>query len=673
MKHKPFSCQHCQKTFGRQDVLARHVKLHEVPASNDAVPVKVPRATPHGFSPGAAGDFNPLDFQDSSPIDEASNASTTGFRTHLDNGIDIGSSQPWNGSEDMLELLMSDFNTYWPVSLPVIQNPSQYLADPSLSSTVQGATGPGHQAMQQMSRLIADLAANLTAEIESTGITSAFLDTCMHVFFEKFTPSFPVLHKPTFLARESSSPLLLNIIALGSLFVGAKDAIHKGEALWRLAHTAVATSWQALMATKGPRDDCKGIQLVLTALLGQTYALLSKNESLRMTSQIFHGLGFYWARQCGMYVIREPQDDDIPSVTTSEAEKLEKWKKWATREVQNRAVLGHYVLDGQISQFSGYAACARHVTNPLLVPESDAAFAATTPDAWIAEMQKQRPRRRPLREVFVSIFSPGQLPMDAALSNFSIRVILEGLQSLASDVQEVNGPAVGTPSNQAIMRALIHLHNGRLAQSDPSAVENLELLVRWHSICLGIATPTSMLCRKLCAFYGIQQHLYAENNISINDLDLRVWTQSAGGLRALLHAIAVQDIVERLPLGRSHAIHLPAAIFSAATIYSAHCLAGSPTVVIPDLVQWQDVWSVEMSDMTMVENFPVFDTGVNAFLGGKLAVANQKTSTRNLLYDLNSVQITLGSISSRWGVSNEMEEILHRWINIANEEFRAAV
>jgi hypothetical protein len=67
------------------------------------------------------------------------------------------------------------------------------------------------------------------------------------------------------------------------------------------------------MATKGPRDTCNGVQLVLTALLSQTYALLSKNESLRMTSQIFHGLGFYWARQCGMYIIHEPSDTDIPS------------------------------------------------------------------------------------------------------------------------------------------------------------------------------------------------------------------------------------------------------------------------------------------------------------------------------------------------------------------------
>jgi hypothetical protein len=137
------------------------------------------------------------------------------------------------------------------------------------------------------------------------------------------------------------------------------------------------------------------------------------------------------------------------------------------------------------------------------MPESNFAFAATTPNAWVTEMKKTKSRRRSLREVFVSIFSPNQLPMDAALSNVSIRVVLEGLQSLASDIQEVTGPAIGTPSSRAITRALIHLHNRHLADSDRSPAENLELLVRWHSISLGIAAPTSMLCRKLCGFYGI--------------------------------------------------------------------------------------------------------------------------------------------------------------------------
>jgi hypothetical protein len=113
------------------------------------------------------------------------------------------------------------------------------------------------------------------------------------MFFVRFTPTFPVLHRSTFVFRECTHPLLLNAIAIGSLYLGPKDAVAKGEALWRLSHTAIATSvrltittlwtsililsqWQSLITHRGPYDPCNGLQLVLAALLGQVYAALSK-------------------------------------------------------------------------------------------------------------------------------------------------------------------------------------------------------------------------------------------------------------------------------------------------------------------------------------------------------------------------------------------------------------
>ena len=561
----------------------------------------------------------------------------------------------------MLDFLLSDFSTSWPLALPVMQ--FEPIPNPNMPALNQQA-GPGHFAMQQMSKLIADLSSSLTAEIESTGITSPFLDTCMHVFFEKFIPSFPVLHKPTFLVRESSHPLLLNIIALGSLFVGAKDALAKGEALWRLAHTAVATSWQALMATKGPRDECNGVQLVLTALLGQTYAILSKNESLRMTSQVFHGLGFYWARQCGMYDVERFNDGIVPGLDAPESEKLEAWRSWAAREVTKRSVLGHYILDGQISEFSGHPACTRHVTNSLFTPASESAFAATTVDGWILAMHLDSKRKSSFREVYVSLFSkePDSLAsLEQPLLNLTVRVVLEGLQSLASDIQ-ASGPAVGTPSKSDIAWALVKLQSERLLLSN-SSVENMELLVRFHSICLNLATPTTMLCQRLCRIYGIQQQLHRQVPISEPISTIQTWAQSIDGLRALLHAIAIQDLVERLPLGRSHAIHLPAAIFAVATIYSARCLAGFQTVLVPNTLPWEDVWGIPET----------FSGDVKAFLHNKPAEISCELTTRNLMYDLNSLQITLSSISLRWGVSYAMDDILHRWIVMANESAQTTI
>jgi hypothetical protein len=67
----------------------------------------------------------------------------------------------------------------------------------------------------------------VTAAIEATSITSVFLDECLHMFFVRFIPTFPVLHRATFVFRECTQPLLLNAMAIGSLYLGPKDSIAK--------------------------------------------------------------------------------------------------------------------------------------------------------------------------------------------------------------------------------------------------------------------------------------------------------------------------------------------------------------------------------------------------------------------------------------------------------------
>lgn len=576
----------------------------------------------------------------------------------------------WTDSDDMLQFLTSDLPHGWPGIMPGVQfqlpgfgSSSELI--PGLQGNFHDQNAQGHQAMHQMTTLISTSSFNLTEEVQNMGITSSFLDTCLHVFFDKFIPTFPVLHKATFNVRESSHPLLLNIMALGSLFVGAKDAVPKGEALWRLAHIAVATNWKHLMAVKGPRDPCDGVQLLLTAVLGQTYALMSKNESLRLTCQTFHGLGLAWARQCGMFSTSHSKST-VPPLSAPEEEKVESWKTWAALEVRNRSVLGHYVLDGHISHFSGYPACYRHTTNPFPLPASDAAFEATTADAWIGEMSGQDTIKTSFREAFLSVFSlKPPLATNITLSNFALRIILEGLRSLVAEAHEVEGTtAIGTPVKSDIIGALLRFYHHHLESSDAS-VDRMELLIRWHSICIDIAAPSTALYRQICSKYGIQQSLHSPIRQDLTGLDLVSWSQSPDGLRALLHATAIQEIVEAMPLRRLHAIHLPSAIFSVATIYSARCLAGIHSISVPRNVRWEALWDVKIADTSHVKN--ARDIALQDFLHARHSVFNGFNShTKNLMYELNSLQVTLSSISSRWGVSYEMDDVLQKWMCIAN-------
>jgi len=67
----------------------------------------------------------------------------------------------------------------------------------------------------------------MTAAVEATSITSVFLDECLHMFFVRFIPTFPILHRATFVFRDCTHPLLLNAMAIGSLYCGPKDSVAK--------------------------------------------------------------------------------------------------------------------------------------------------------------------------------------------------------------------------------------------------------------------------------------------------------------------------------------------------------------------------------------------------------------------------------------------------------------
>jgi hypothetical protein len=89
------------------------------------------------------------------------------------------------------------------------------------------------------------------------------------MFFVRFIPTFPVLHRSTFVFRECTQPLLLNAMAIGSLYLGPKDSIAKvGHSMLKQAQS----SWLnqvpqggSLVASRPCRDRnfCKYLVLCL--------------------------------------------------------------------------------------------------------------------------------------------------------------------------------------------------------------------------------------------------------------------------------------------------------------------------------------------------------------------------------------------------------------------------
>ncbi|KAK5800154.1 hypothetical protein VI817_002366 [Penicillium citrinum] len=684
---KPFVCKECSRPFARQDALTRHEKLHQRDMEVKDVPP--PSSGPSSTSLDSMASW---DSSTTSPTGPTSTPATNhswneAQPVHASNIDDVAADLDfaliWPDSENLFQSLMSsDITDQWQIPLgtlpfpPVVQgintmnfgSPSSF--DDRTSSVGSIPSGEGHQAVRDVTEMVNSSSSSVTAAIKATSITSVFLDECLHMFFVKFIPTFPILHRSTFVFRECTHALLLNAIAIGSLYLGPSDSVAKGEALWRLAHTAVATSWQSLITHSGPYDACKGVQLIITALLGQIYGALSKNRAIRTTSQVFRPLGFFWARHCGMYDSQPYSAENLPSINAPFTEKEHQWRVWAAREIQQRALLAYYVLDGLVAQMSGDGASARHVSNPLGLPSSEAAFDASTPDEWLAHMHSQKPDQSSFRAIFRSLFPPvGSFrPLDYPFSAFGLRVVLEGLQSLISDC---DGPdlAVGVPGRSDVRRALAQVHETISMSIHFSAAERLEILLRWHTVCLDAMINSTVLSRHVCARYNISQHVPGGTRDVQADFDLVKWVNSEDARCAVLHAVAIQDIIEQLPRGRAHVIHMPSSLFAAATVYVVFSLTGTATVHLPRTIIWQDAL-LSYSDLYIDHDDmpPPPGSETRRFVESEQAVSSAPVggSVRNLLYELNSMQKLFRCLSSQWGIARDMDEIVARWIQICH-------
>ncbi|KIX04493.1 uncharacterized protein Z518_05363 [Rhinocladiella mackenziei CBS 650.93] len=667
--HRPFVCAQCGRTFARHDSLLRHERVH-APKIRDASSQQMkfsalesrqnaPQSTDLNDGLNAmAQDVNVQQPVERNPSANNPDVAAVGF-----NGAPY-----FNETEDFFQYLLST-PPGWPTSLPTDVS-TDSLPGNRNSGNFRGGSQPlqslddgSPQAVQQVGALITDMSSNVTREINARGITSDFLDACLHQFFTHFNPTFPILHEATFDLKDCGPFLLLNMVSIGSLFFGSSDAVAKGEFLWRLAQTAAATSWGDVFEGKIAAFRSQAAQIVTTALLGQTYAMLSRSGRLRTLCQTLHGLAFSWARQFGMFDLPDFALHELPDDSAGDEEKHEKWKDWVAREIQRRTVLGLYIIDSQLARYAGAGPVGKHVTNPLKFASKDTVFQARTVEDWIDEMRQVRETPYTFREVFLSIFHPNSFPIPCD-SPLSVLVILEGFQAILSEHGDANGSALGIPPISQIRDAALRLRRTYLTPITVMA-ETKELLLRWHTFCLDLATDTVILCQRLCMNFGMSQNLFAAGRRSPDPIDLNNWANTPEARRALLHAVAIQDLAELMTLGRAYPPHLPASVFAAATIFFAYSKYGQTTVTTPERPDWDAAWGQGTSQHHSTNDYgrksPENSDSYRFVTGDYLNGAG--TKTRNLRYSLLTLQMILQMISSQWGISSDMLAILSTWIS----------
>jgi hypothetical protein len=384
----------------------------------------------------------------------------------------------------------------------------------------------------------------------------------------------------------------------------------------------------------------------------------------------------------------------LPGPNATEADINREWKVWAAREIQQRALLGHYILDGLSARMSGRPASARHSANKLGMPSPENIFEAGSAHEWLRLMRGYQPSQITFRGVFRALFSFMDAPpiSHLILSGFALRVIIEGLHTFVTDCSDEDA-AVGLPSKAEVRCALVQAYDCILRPNEFELPQEdrLETLLQWHVTCLNASVDSSLLCRHVCSRYNIAQHVWGGRQDTIPGLDLVSWVQTEDARRALLHAIAIQDIIEQLPRGRAHVVHIPTCLFSAATVYSVFALSGVAQVRLPGVVDWKYLVACRHDPVVVLAELAHAGTAsadheTKRFLMGEMTAGQdggavngsghqqnnmfapqQPTGVaRNLLYELNSMQKLFRCLNSQWGVSFDMESVMDQWIGLCH-------
>jgi hypothetical protein len=390
-----------------------------------------------------------------------------------------------------------------------------------------------------------------------------------------------------------------------------------------------------------------------------------------MTSQVFHGLGFYWARHCGLFDFPDntipPLHDDVDFIHQS-------WRSWVARESQLRSLLGMYILDGVISQYSGNPTFAQHMSNQLPMPSEELAFSAVNSKEWLQQMTQTNFSHNSLRfcDVFRVFFYPEDNPEDSVppdLTFLALKVVLEGLKSLVAESNRVEPRPVGVPLPAEINLVLDRLR--RYIHNHPklTVLERQTAMLRWHAICLDTWKVAARGARRLCFSHGIVQHIFGGCERYETNIDPQRHIDKDDARRTLLHAREIQRIASQLPLGLAHDPHVPGAVFAAATTYAAFALAGKSRILFPDIVDWR---VAVISPSSHAEPGPGGDTdyagGLNstaAFICGALESTGVSSNSVmvDISYEMSTIRLLLQGLSLQWGVCTEMEGVVDAWIS----------
>ncbi|KAN0099851.1 hypothetical protein V8E51_013626 [Hyaloscypha variabilis] len=382
------------------------------------------------------------------------------------------------------------------------------------------------------------------------------LNLYLQLYASKFHPMLPVIHLPTFRPNSRNSHLLLSMCSLGSLFIQYPTAAIQGRGIFERVNKVVLASWETHLFS----NKIEALVIVQTALLGQTFGMLSGKAKDMTMIDAFHGTLLVWARTLG--VPREAVFS-LPAHDITDDEKDRLWREWAHAEQQLRLGLAVLVHDAELAS--------------LLHRESTMIRSILAPTAakWYALLRDQAPRNKgpfpTLGSWMKGEEDQTQLILQSVQdSRFTLYSMLESINVAIIEAGQAN--KLDTATIQHFQRRLLVWYelNAGVSVNYRGGVDPFHTRILWHSTFMALFADFDLLE----AAVGRDGHDAA----CASNEKVHQWASGPNAARCLIHSLLLQDEIENMQLRSEPALHVPRILFWAGLValcYSKHASPGS--------------------------------------------------------------------------------------------------
>jgi hypothetical protein len=384
------------------------------------------------------------------------------------------------------------------------------------------------------------------------------LNLALDLYFERFHPILPIVHKATFRPSHANALLLLSMYTIGTLFIGTDNALASGKDIFDRLNKVILVSWEQHLR----RSEPEGLAMVQAALLGQTYAFMYGNSHDAFMAETFHGTTLCWVRKIATTASR---DQSQSAGTTQDQDLDTQWRSWCHAEQKARLMLGIRIHDAELAAMFHRCPLLRHETyTSISSPMSlETLFDAPDASSW-SELRQQATDL--VSDPNSSRFGHASAehvvtttPSTETLSDPDFAVY-SNLQSTNAYILELRSTATMSETKIGEITSDLTLLFERLEHPDEATGDT-----RFHML---------MLCHLnfmyLSGDFSLLEHAIGPDATlaSVARGHLVSWITSSDSVRCMLHAVLLVEEAESVRLGQEYAVHVRRALYCAALLWT---------------------------------------------------------------------------------------------------------